>query len=196
MDIIKQLTREVRFYENGRVVQTLLPDVTANLNRTRNGLIIEDVRGRSVEIFTAQISETQKLPAASIKFQPNDTAALWDLLFDPASTPFFNELHIQFSGGGGVIPVDETNIKIITTPTYTVLDTDYILWFTSNCTITLPIVIAGRIAYPYRIFSRGTLLTVNPGAGATINGKTFVNIGKWDMLTFRPGTLTEWCLGD
>lgn len=98
MDIIKQLTREVRFYENGRVVQTLLPDVTANLNRTRNGIILEDVTGRSIEIFTSQIDETQKLPAAPIKFQPGTTVDLWDLLFDPTSTPFFTELHMKFSG--------------------------------------------------------------------------------------------------
>lgn len=195
MDIIKQLDRTVRFYENGRVVQTLQPDVTANLNRTRNGIILEDVTGRSIEVFTSQIDSTQLLPAIGIKFQPGTTVDLWDLLFDPAGAPFFTELHIKFTSGG-VTPVDETNIKIIATPTYSVLNTDYILWFTSNCTITLPTIIAGRIAYPYRIFSRDALLRVQPSGGATINGRTFINISKYEMFTFRPGTLTEWGLGD
>lgn len=101
MDIIKQLTKEVQFVKNGKVVQTLQPNVTANLNRTRNGIIFEDVTGRSIEIFTTQIDETQKLPAAPIKFQPGNTVDLWDLLFDPATVPFFTELHIKFGGSGG-----------------------------------------------------------------------------------------------
>ena len=104
MDIIKQLDKTVRFYQNGRVIQTLLPNVTANLNRTRNGIILEDVTGRSIEIYTSQIDETQKLPAPSIKFQPGNTVDLWDLLFDPSTTPFFTELHIKFGGGGGGLP--------------------------------------------------------------------------------------------
>lgn len=101
MDIIKQLSKEVRFYQNGRVIQTLQENVTANLNRTRNGIILEDVTGRSIEIFTSQIDETQKLPAPGVKFLAGTTEDLWDLLFDPNSAPFFNELHIKFASGGG-----------------------------------------------------------------------------------------------
>jgi hypothetical protein len=241
MDIIKQLTREVRFYENGKVIQTLQPEVTANLNRTRNGIILEDVTGRSIQIFTSQIDITQKLPAIGIKFQPGTTEDLWDLLFDPSSTPFFTELHIKFGGGGEVNTAsnvgggagvfkqktgvdlefksltagsgititpstdeieiaanvtDETNVKIIATPTYTVLTTDYILWVTVNCTITLPLITAPLIAFPFRIFSRNALTRVNPTGGDLIDGGAFVNIGKYSMYTFRAGTLTDWGLGD
>jgi hypothetical protein len=193
MDIVKQLNRNVTFSRSGVIIQTLLEDVTAVLNNKRNGIIITDLRGRSVEVFTRQIENTQILPAAPIKFQPQGTVALWDILFDPTAGPIFNELHMT---SGAIIPVDETNIKTIAAATYTVLNTDYILWFTANCTITLPVIIASRIAYPIRIFSRNVLLTVNPNAGATINGKTFFNMGKYDMQTFRPGSLTEWGVGD
>ncbi|MHC4316820.1 MAG: hypothetical protein ACYSW3_30635, partial [Planctomycetota bacterium] len=41
------------------------------------------------------------MPAAPIKFQPGTTVDLWDLLFDPSTTPFFTELHIKFGSGGG-----------------------------------------------------------------------------------------------
>jgi hypothetical protein len=193
MDIVKQLNGNVTFSRSGIIVQTLKEDVTAVLNHKRNGIVITDVDGRSIEVFTRQIENTQLLPAAQIKFQPQTTAQFWTLLFDPAGVVFFNELHMST---GAIIPVDETNIKTISAATYTILDTDYILWFTVNCTITLPIILAARIAYPYRIYSRNVLLKVNPQAGDTINGRTFFNIGKYDMQTLRPGSLSEWGVGD
>lgn len=97
MDIVKQLTKEVQFIANGKVVQTLQPNVTAQLNDTRNGIQIKDVTGRSIEVFTTQIDTTQLLPAIGIKFQPGNTTDLWDLLFDPTGSIFFNELHIGTS---------------------------------------------------------------------------------------------------
>lgn len=196
MDIIKQLDKTVRFYENGRVVQTLQPNVTANLNRTRNGIILEDVTGRSIEIYTSQIDETQKLPAPPIKFQPGTTVDLWDLLFDPSTTPFFTELHIKFGGGGGGNTVDETNVKIIATPTYTVLATDYILWVTVNCTITLPAIPTVAIAFPIRIFCRNVKVTVQRTAPDLINGVVNFKMKKYDQVTVRAGQANDWGLGD
>lgn len=102
MDIIKDAAgTQIQFIKNGAVVQTLQPAVTANLSNRRNGILLEDVTGRKIQIFTTQIDTTQKLPAPPIKFQPGTTEDLWDLLFDPSTTPFFTELHIKFGGGGG-----------------------------------------------------------------------------------------------
>lgn len=196
MDIVKDpTTRLITFSKNGAIVQTLQENVTANLNRKRNGIILEDVTGRKIEIFTKDIQNTQKLPAPPIKFPPGTTVDLWDLLFDPTTVPFFTELHIKFATSAGNT-VDETNVKIIPGPTYTVLSTDYILWVTGNCTITLPLITAPLIAFPFRIFSRNALTRVNPTGGDLIDGGAFVNIGKYSMYTFRAGQLGDWGLGD
>ncbi|MCK5640833.1 MAG: hypothetical protein KAJ19_08550, partial [Gammaproteobacteria bacterium] len=105
MDIVKDpATRLITFSENGAIVQTLQEAVTANLNRKRNGIILEDITGRKIEIFTKNIQNTQKLPAPPVKFPPGTTVQLWDLLFDPATTPFFTELHIKFSGAASALP--------------------------------------------------------------------------------------------
>lgn len=195
MDIVRNAAgTEITFSKNGAIIQTLLFDVTANLSRDRNGIIIEDVRGRKIQALTTQINFTQKLPAAAIKFQPGTTEDLWDLLFDPTADPFFNELHIKFGGGGG--SVDETNVKIIATPTYSVLTTDYILWVTVDCTITLPLITAPRIAFPYRIFCRNVKVTVQSTAPDLINGAASFKMKKYEQVTIRPGQGNDWGLGD
>lgn len=196
MNIVRDSTNtQVQIVKNGAIVQTLSYDVTANLNKRRNGILIEDVRGRKYEIFTNQVDEVEKQPSPPVKFFGGTTSALWDLLFDPAADPAFNELHIKFASGGGG-GVDETNIKIIPGPTYTVLSTDYILWVTGNCTITLPLIPTVAIAFPIRIFSRDALTRVNPSGADTIDGGAFVNIGKYSMYTFRAGQAGDWGLGD
>ena len=117
MDIVKQLNRDVTFSRSGIIIQTLKEDCTAVLNSKRNGLVITDIDGKSIEVFTRQIENTQLLPAAQIKFQPGTTVGLWNLLFDPQSTFFFNELHmLPASGSGGVV---ESNWTVINVGTYT-----------------------------------------------------------------------------
>lgn len=196
MDIVKNLDNTVTFSKNGAIVQTLQNEVTANLNRKRNGVIIEDITGRKIEIFTKDIQNTQKLPAPSAKFPPGTTGQLWDLLFDPSTTPFFTELHIKFSGGGGGNTVDETNVKIISTATYTVLSTDYILWVTANCTITLPLIPTVAIAFPIRIFCRNVNVTVQSTAPDLINGAANFKMKKYDQVTLRAGQANDWGIGD
>jgi hypothetical protein len=192
-DIVKLVSREVQFWEDGRLVQTLQEDCTANLSRDRNGIIIEDIKGKKYQIFTANIDTTKLDPAPSIKFV-GTTVDLWDLLFASGGANFFNELHIGSSGGSNT--VDETNIKIIPGPTYTVLSTDYILWVTGNCTITLPLIPAIAIAFPIRIFCRNVNVTVNATAPDLINGAAFFKMKKYDQVTIRPGQANDWGLGD
>jgi hypothetical protein len=197
MDIIKDpTTRTIAFTQNGATVQTLQESVTANLNRNRNGIVLEDITGRKIEIYTKQIDETQLLPNPPIKFQPGTTVDLWDLLFDPSATPFFDELHIKFGSGGGGNTVDETNVKIIATPTYTVLATDYILWVTVNCTITLPLIPTVAIAFPIRIFCRNVKVTVQRTAPDLINGAVNFKMKKYDQATLRAGQANDWGIGD
>ena len=196
MDIVKDpATRLITFSKNGAIVQTLQENVTANLNRKRNGIILEDVTGRKIEIFTKDIQNTQKLPAPPIKFPPGTTVDLWDLLFDPTTVPFFTELHIKFATTAGNT-VDETNVKIIPGPTYTVLSTDYILWVTGNCTITLPLIPTVAIAFPIRIFCRNVNVTVQATAPDLINGAANFKMKKYDQVTIRAGQANDWGLGD
>jgi hypothetical protein len=196
MDIIKDpATRTIKFVENGTTIQVLDEECTANFSRERAGIIIEDRFSRRVEIVTNQIDETQILPAVAIKFV-GKTVDLWDLLFDPTSTPFFIENHIKFGGGGGGNTVDETNIKIIATPTYTVLSTDYILWITVNCTITLPLIPTVAIAFPIRIFCRNVKVTVQRTAPDLINGAVNFKMKKYDQATLRAGQANDWGIGD
>lgn len=100
------------------------------------------------------------------------------------------------SGGGGGNTVDETNVKIIATPTYTVLSTDYILWVTANCTITLPAIPTVAIAFPIRIFCRNVKVTVQRTAPDLINGATSFKMKKYDQVTIRAGQANDWGLGD
>jgi hypothetical protein len=102
MDIIKDpATRQIRFVSNGVVVQTLQELVTSTLNEKRNGITLTDFTGRQIQLYTKNIENLQKLPSPPIKFPPGTTEDLWDLLFDPTTSPFFTELHIKFSAGGG-----------------------------------------------------------------------------------------------
>jgi hypothetical protein len=194
MDIVKQLNRNVTFSRSGVIIQTLLEDVTAVLNNKRNGIIITDLRGRSVEIFTRQIENTQILPAAPIKFQPQGTVALWNLLFDPNAAPIFNELHIFTTGGGAVV---EDNWKTIAVATYTVLLADYLLKITVNSTITLPDIATINIGQVYRFFAVNVTVTINRGGtNLFIDGSTSLVIKKYNMVTLRACSATTWAWGD
>ena len=196
MDIIKgNGTKKITFIENGLIIQILDEQCTANFSRDRAGLIIKDRFSRRVEIVTNQIETTQKLPAAGIKFA-GKTVDLWNLLFDPTTTPFFIENHIKFGSGGGGNTVDETNIKIVATPTYTVLATDYILWVTVASTITLPLIPAVAIAFPIRIFCRNVKVTVQSTAPDLINGAANFKMKKYDQATLRAGQANDWGIGD
>lgn len=101
MNIVKDpATRLITFSRSGQVVQTLGEEVTGKLNANRNGLLITDLRGKSIELITSQVDTYQLLPNPFVKFQPQGTGALWDLLFDPAGLGFFTDLRIKFGGGG------------------------------------------------------------------------------------------------
>lgn len=196
MDIIKgNGTRKITFIENGTILQVLDEQCTANFSRNRAGIILEDRFSRRFEIVTNQIDNTQKLPAVAVKFT-GKTVDLWNLLFDPTSTPFFIENHIKFGSGGGGNTVDETNVKIIATPTYTVLSTDYILWVTVASTITLPLIPAVAIAFPIRIFCRNVKVTVQSTAPDLINGAANFKMKKYDQVTLRAGQANDWGIGD
>ena len=196
MDIIKgNGTKKITFIENGLIIQILDEQCTANFSRDRAGLVIKDRFSRRVEIVTNQIETTQKLPAAGIKFV-GKTVDLWNLLFDPTTTPFFIENHIKFGSGGGGNTVDETNIKIVATPTYTVLATDYILWVTVASTITLPLIPAVAIAFPIRIFCRNVKVTIQSTAPDLINGAANFKMKKYDQVTLRAGQSNDWGIGD
>ena len=101
MDIVKDpTTRLITFSQSGEVVQTLGENVTARLNARRNGIELRDLRGKGINLFTSQVDTYQLLPNPAVKFQPQGTLALWDLLFDPAGLGFFTDLRIKFGGGG------------------------------------------------------------------------------------------------
>lgn len=196
MDIIKDpTTKKITFVENGLTIQILDEQVTANLSRDRSGIIIEDRFSRRIDIVTNQIDNYQVLPGVPIKFT-GKTIDLWNLLFDPSSSPLFEEQHIKFGGGGGGNTVDETNVKVIASPTYTVLSTDYILWVTVNCTITLPLIPTVAIAFPIRIFCRNVTVTVQSTAPDLINGKANFKMKKYDQVTLRAGQANDWGIGD
>jgi hypothetical protein len=99
-------------------------------------------------------------------------------------------------GGGGGNVVDETNVKIIATPTYTVLASDYILWVTANCVITLPLIPAVTIAFPVRIFCRNVKVTVQSIAPDLINGAGSFTMKKYQQVTVRAGQANDYGLGD
>lgn len=194
MVIVKDnANKEVSFYRNGIVVQTLTEDCTANLNKRRNGILIEDKRGRKFEVITNQVDEINIKFGASFKFLGGSTLDLWNRLFDPTYS-YFNELHIfTASGGGGVV---ENNITLVNTATYTPLLTDYILWVTVNCTITLPLISSVSIGRVYRIFSRGVSVTINPTSPDLVNGAATMSMTSYEMFTFRAGQANDWGLGD
>jgi hypothetical protein len=194
MDIVKQLNRNVTFSRSGVIIQTLLEDVTAVLNHKRNGIIITDVRGKSVEVFTRQIENTQILPAGAIKFQPQGTVDLWNLLFDPTGTVFFNELHIYTSGSG---PVIQDNWKTIAVATYTPLIGDYLLKITVNSTITLPLISTINIGQVYRFFLVNVTAKIDTtGANSFIDGSKTLTRKKYNMITLRACDINTWAWGD
>lgn len=105
-----------------------------------------------------------------------------------------NFVRSNCGGSGGV--VDETNVKIVNTPTYTLLSTDYILVFTVNCTVTLPTITAPLIAFPFRFFARGVTVTANRAGSDLINNRTSFTIRRYQSVTLRALRLLDWGLGD
>jgi hypothetical protein len=99
-------------------------------------------------------------------------------------------------GGGGGNVVDETNVKEINTPTYTLLTTDYILYFTVNCVVTLPTITAPLVAFPFRMFARGVRVDFNRSGGDLINNRTSFTIRRYQQVTIRALRLLDWGAGD
>ena len=195
MDIIKQLNKDVWFVEDGQTIAVLSETVTANLNDKRNGIVLVDEKGRKIEFFTQNVKNTQKLPAAASKFPPKGTIDLWDLLFNPVGSPFFEEQHIKYSvpSSGGAV---ESNITTIAVATYTALNTDYILWVKANSTITLPSIVVAGIGRVYRVFARNVNVTINANPADSINGAASITLKKYDSLTLRAGEALNWGVGD
>lgn len=100
------------------------------------------------------------------------------------------------NAGGGGNAVDETNVKVINTPTYTVLSTDYILVFTVNCTVTLPVITNPLIAFPFRMFARGVTVQFNRSGSDLINNRTSLTIRRYQSVTLRALQLLDWGAGD
>ena len=195
MDIVKQLNRNVTFSRSGIIIQTLKEDCTAVLNGKRNGIIITDLEGKKVEIFTRQIENTQFLPAASVKFQPGNTVDLWNLLFDPNASPFFNELHMLPSrDSGGVIQSNWTTVNV---GTYTALITDYQLKITANTTITLPTIAVATIGRVYRFYTGNYTATIQRGGtDLFVDGATSFVLKKYEAITLRACDASTWVYGD
>ena len=196
MDIVKNTDNTVSFYVGSVAIATLQEDVTASLNKGRNGIEIIDIWGKRISFFTTDIENTQKLPAAAVKTQPITTVELWDLMFDPNTTPFFDELSLRYLGGGG--PVIETNWTFITTPTtaYTLLSTDYQIWITTNCTITIPTAASLNVGQVFRLFIRDVTVVVKTSGGELLDGKTSRTYKKYSQITIRMPKLGVWGIGD
>ena len=194
MDIIKQLDGTVIFKRSGQILHTLQEDVTANLIKGRNGVLIKDILGKKAKIYTSQIENTQLLPAVAIKFV-GGTVDLWNVLFDTAGSPFFTELHmLPASGSGGVI---ESNWTIINTGTYTALITDYQFSIEINTVITLPTIAVASIGRVYRFSAVNFTATINTGgANVFVDGSTSIILKKYEFITLRAKNATTWAWAD
>ncbi len=87
------------------------------------------------------------------------------------------------------------NVKNISTSTYTALNIDYILNFTVNSTLTLPIISTLESSKTYRIFTDNVTVIINSSGSDLIDDANTFEISGYTCITLR-ALNNKWRIGD
>ncbi len=79
MQIVKQTNNKIQFLVLGKLILSLNNTASLKITSNEKGILIVDLTGRQIEIFTNDIESTQLLPAAAVPFT-GSTQSLFELL--------------------------------------------------------------------------------------------------------------------
>ena len=94
MQIVKQTNSKIQFLVLGKLILSLNNTASLKITSNEKGILIVDLTGRQIEIFTNEIESTQLLPTTAVPFT-GSTQSLFELL---DASFFFN-----VSGGSGEV---------------------------------------------------------------------------------------------
>ncbi len=90
MQIVKQTNNKIQFLVLGKLILSLNSTASLKITSNEKGILIVDLTGRQIEIFTNEIESTQLLPTTAVPFTGN-TQSLFELL----DTSFFFNVSVS-----------------------------------------------------------------------------------------------------